>query len=70
MKIIIVFLVKVYQCSAGRILPPACRFYPTCSNYLIDAVTKRGALAGLLLGIWRLLRCNPFGGSGYDPVKN
>lgn len=45
-----------------------CRYTPTCSTYFIQAVEIHGALKGSLLGIWRILRCNPWGGSGYDPV--
>ena len=49
-------------------MPPSCRFYPTCSEYMAEAIMKYGALKGLGLGIWRLLRCNPFCKGGYDPV--
>ncbi len=45
-----------------------CRFTPSCSAYFIEAVERHGALRGCALGIWRLLRCNPWGGCGYDPV--
>ena len=48
---------------------PCCRFYPTCSQYAIDAISKHGAVKGTGMAIWRVLRCNPFGKSGYDPVK-
>lgn len=46
-----------------------CRFEPSCSQYALDAVEARGALRGALLGLWRLLRCNPLNSGGYDPVK-
>ena len=47
---------------------PTCRFAPTCSEYALDAVKQRGILVGVPLAAWRVLRCNPFGGSGFDPV--
>lgn len=49
-------------------LPPACRFHPTCSSYAIEALKEHGPMRGLWLSIKRIARCNPFGGSGYDPV--
>ena len=50
------------------IQPPTCRFTPTCSTYAIQAIRKHGPFKGLALAVWRILRCNPWGGSGYDPV--
>lgn len=47
---------------------PSCRFTPTCSQYALDALTEWGPIVGIGLAIWRILRCNPFGGCGYDPV--
>ncbi|MBQ6789249.1 MAG: membrane protein insertion efficiency factor YidD [Clostridia bacterium] len=47
---------------------PSCRFTPSCSQYAIEAITEWGVIAGLALAVWRVLRCNPFGGCGYDPV--
>jgi putative membrane protein insertion efficiency factor len=49
-------------------LPARCRFYPSCSAYALEAVTTHGAIKGLRLAIWRLLRCHPFNAGGYDPV--
>ncbi len=46
----------------------ACRFTPTCSNYMIEALQRHGTVRGLCLGLWRILRCNPFCSGGYDPV--
>ena len=75
MKIILIFLVRVYQVV---ISPPlhflagplaGCRFQPSCSQYFIDAVKANGAIRGSVMGIWRVCRCNPFGGHGYDPPK-
>ena len=45
-----------------------CRFTPSCSNYMLEALRVHGAFKGSLLGLWRILRCHPFGASGYDPV--
>lgn len=47
-----------------------CRFEPSCSQYMIDAVELRGPIVGLALGVWRLLRCNPFNAGGYDPAPS
>jgi putative membrane protein insertion efficiency factor len=69
MKYLIVKFIRVYQIILSPISQPSCRFYPTCSQYAVEAIEKRGIVVGLLKGIWRVIRCNPFGGSGYDPVK-
>jgi len=61
-------LVRVYQVAISPILPSSCRFSPTCSSYMIEALKTHGLLKGLRLGLWRIIRCNPWGGSGYDPV--
>ncbi len=68
MKHIMIALVKFYQRCISPIKPPCCRFTPTCSAYAIEAFTKRGFFVGLILTVWRLLRCNPFSKGGYDPV--
>lgn len=57
-----------YRRAISPFLPPSCRFQPTCSAYAYEAIDKYGILKGGRLAIWRVLRCNPFGGSGYDPV--
>lgn len=57
-----------YQRCISPLTPPACRFTPTCSQYAREAIVKHGPIKGLCLAIWRILRCNPWGGSGYDPV--
>ena len=61
--------VRVYQATLSRWLGGQCRFVPTCSNYFIEAVEKHGVLRGGLMGAWRVLRCNPLGKGGYDPVE-
>ncbi|QSZ27367.1 membrane protein insertion efficiency factor YidD [Aceticella autotrophica] len=69
MKIIIIYLIKFYQKVLSPLKPRCCRFYPTCSQYAIDAITKYGIFKGGLMAVWRILRCNPFNPGGYDPVK-
>ena len=63
-----VFLVKVYQYLISPILPASCRYTPTCSHYTIEALRKHGLFKGGWLAIKRISSCNPWGGSGYDPV--
>jgi putative membrane protein insertion efficiency factor len=61
-------LVRGYQLLVSPVLPPACRFLPTCSDYAIEALARHGPVRGLGLALRRLSRCHPWGGSGYDPV--
>ena len=60
--------VHVYRLFFSPLLPPSCRHMPTCSGYAIEAVRTHGPILGFLLTTWRLLRCHPWGGMGYDPV--
>ena len=57
-----------YRRCISPLLPPACRYTPTCSQYAIEAIKKHGPIKGLWLAIKRISRCHPWGGSGYDPV--
>ena len=57
-----------YQKCISPMTSPSCRFTPTCSQYALEAIEKYGALKGGALALWRVLRCNPFGRGGYDPV--
>ena len=66
----LIWLVRMYQVFLSPLLGRQCRFVPTCSQYFIEAVQQCGALRGLLLGLWRILRCNPFSKGGYDPVDH
>ncbi|PSH04074.1 MAG: membrane protein insertion efficiency factor YidD [Acidobacteria bacterium] len=68
MRKLILVLLAVYKKYISPQLLAACRFTPTCSEYAAEAVTRHGALGGTLLALWRLLRCNPLGGRGLDPV--
>lgn len=63
-------LVRGYQMTFGTIMPPVCRYQPTCSGYAMEALERHGALRGTWLTIRRLGRCNPWGGMGYDPVPD
>lgn len=67
MRKLLIALIKLYQKIPGP-WHNACRFYPTCSNYAIEAIELHGAFKGSFLALKRILRCNPFGKSGYDPV--
>lgn len=61
--------IRLYQLVLSPLLPPTCRYVPTCSSYALQAVRRYGAIKGGLLAFWRILRCNPWGGSGYDPPR-
>jgi uncharacterized protein len=63
----VIGLVRVYQWTLSPIFGRQCRFEPTCSHYMIGAVEKYGVVRGVLKGIWRILRCNPFCRGGHDP---
>ena len=65
---ILIFLIKSYQTLMSPLLGPRCRFYPSCSCYAIDAISKRGIFVGLFLALKRILHCHPFSAGGYDPV--
>jgi uncharacterized protein len=68
-KKIIIFFIRIYRRFISPILPDSCRFYPSCSQYAIDAIGKYGAFKGSMITVYRILRCNPFNKGGYDPVK-
>jgi hypothetical protein len=70
MKTVILTLIKIYQAALRPVLPPRCRFYPACSDFAAEAVSKHGALRGSCLALSRLARCHPFNSGGYDPVTN
>jgi hypothetical protein len=61
-------LIRGYQLTLSRLLPPSCRFHPSCSQYALEAVNRHGALKGAWLAARRLARCHPFHPGGYDPV--
>ncbi|WP_071121980.1 membrane protein insertion efficiency factor YidD [Prevotellamassilia timonensis] len=65
---LLILPIRFYQRYISPMLPPACRFTPTCSQYAVEALQKYGPMKGLYLAVKRILRCHPWGGSGYDPV--
>jgi len=69
MKQLLLALIKLYQSVISPLLPPSCRFIPTCSEYSYLAIEKYGAIKGIALTIWRIARCNPFNKGGYDPLR-
>ena len=69
MRGLLIWLLRLYKSGVSPLLPPACRFVPTCSEYALEAVQKYGALRGSWMGLRRLLKCHPFHPGGFDPVK-
>jgi len=65
---VFILLVRLYQVSLSPVLGWNCRFEPTCSRYLVQALAEHGAVKGLALGLWRFVRCHPFSKGGHDPV--
>jgi len=65
---IFLFIIKAYKTLISPILPPSCRYLPTCSDYGIQAIQKHGPFKGGWLALKRISRCHPWGGHGYDPV--
>ena len=68
MRQILILCVRAYQVVLSPLFRGCCRFEPSCSNYMIEALNVHGAVKGTLLGLWRILRCHPWGDYGYDPV--
>jgi len=69
MKKIFLFALRAYKLAVSPFLPPACRFYPTCSEYSHEAISKYGVLTGLWMGVKRLSKCHPLHPGGVDPVR-
>jgi putative membrane protein insertion efficiency factor len=65
---ILIVPIRVYQATLSRILPPSCRFSPSCSHYAVEALSRHGPVKGSWLALRRIGRCHPWGSSGYDPV--
>ena len=65
---IFILLIRIYQTVISPFFLPSCRYTPTCSVYGLEAIKKHGPFKGTYLAIKRIISCNPFGGSGYDPV--
>ena len=65
---ILILPIRFYQRCISPLFPPACRLTPSCSHYAVEAIQKHGPIKGIWLAVKRICRCNPWGGSGYDPV--
>ena len=70
MKTILKMIIKIYQKVISPLTPPSCRFYPTCSNYGLEAIDTHGAMKGSWLAVRRILKCHPFHEGGFDPVPD
>jgi putative membrane protein insertion efficiency factor len=68
MSKVLIALLRVYQVVVSPFIGPRCKFYPSCSNYAIEAVRVHGALRGSGMAVWRVVRCNPLSDGGLDPV--
>ncbi len=68
MKRLALGLIRLYKATLSKVLPPSCRFVPSCSMYTYEAIEKYGVVRGIWLGARRILRCHPFNPGGYDPV--
>lgn len=69
LTICLLFSIRLYQYTLARLLPPACRFWPSCSRYASEAIAHHGVCRGTWLAMGRLARCHPFNPGGYDPVR-
>lgn len=70
MRRVLIACIHFYQRFISPLFPPTCRYYPTCSTYAIQAITRHGAIKGTLMGMARILRCNPLVPGGRDPVPD
>jgi uncharacterized protein len=69
-KWVLLKVIRAYQVLLSPMLGDTCKYYPSCSEYAVQAITKFGILRGLVLASWRVLRCNPWSHGGFDPVEN
>ena len=69
MRSLVLAPIRVYQRLISPLLPRRCKYEPTCSRYALEAIEEFGALRGVVLAVWRVLRCNPWSHGGYDPVS-
>ncbi len=68
MRSLAIGVIRMYQRYISPLKQSSCRYFPSCSEYMIEAVEKKGVIVGVPRGLWRILRCHPLGGSGYNPV--
>tara|TARA_B100000575_G_C23087054_1_gene626523 strand:+ start:661 stop:885 length:225 start_codon:yes stop_codon:yes gene_type:complete len=66
---LLILKIRIYQKLISPLFPSSCRYHPTCSNYFIESLKEQGLFKGFFLGVKRILRCHPWGGSGHDPVQ-
>ncbi|MHC5034791.1 MAG: membrane protein insertion efficiency factor YidD [Planctomycetota bacterium] len=66
---VVILIIRAYQLCISPLLPRSCRFTPTCSQYMTEAIRKKGVVVGLAKGLLRLMRCNPLFPGGHDPVR-
>jgi putative membrane protein insertion efficiency factor len=69
-KYLLLGLIRIYQMTLSKVLPPSCRFYPSCSHYGYEAIERYGAIRGGWLAVKRIARCHPLNPGGYDPVPD
>ncbi|MFQ5601788.1 MAG: membrane protein insertion efficiency factor YidD [bacterium] len=69
MRYLGIAILKIYQRVVSPLLPPSCRFYPSCSEYTLQAISKYGLIVGIWKGMNRLIKCHPFNPGGYDPLN-
>ena len=69
LTVIIVYFIKFYQFTVSPLIGSNCRFTPTCSDYAIQSIQEKGLIRGLFFSLKRLLKCHPWGGSGFDPIS-
>ncbi len=69
MQSVAIGLLRLYKRFLSPLLPSACRYYPTCSEYMLQAIEKYGTPKGIWMGVRRILRCHPFHAGGFDPVR-
>ena len=69
MSLLAIGLLRIYKLTISPLLPSACRFHPTCSDYMLQAIERHGVLRGIGMGLGRLCRCHPFHEGGFDPVR-
>ncbi|MBF25888.1 MAG: membrane protein insertion efficiency factor YidD [Flavobacteriales bacterium] len=67
-SVIFIYIIKIYQLIISPVLGSNCRYHPTCSNYFIQCLEKYNIITAIYLGFKRIIKCHPFGGSGYDPI--